>query len=179
LPNAMRFLGRQCLPHMTDGKLPCFTEFIRVNGHKYWAHPSVYNGKPWNNHAMVMWHGHAYPLPCLIHAFVDLCQLPPGARIILRESGQPSISAAGMYAVTHSFSPSTKRGTLQKNTMICQFKLDCNGHQGSVPSLYMVDANHLVAPFVMLAGQKERVLIMNIIFSSFVGKTTGFHHGTQ
>ena len=80
LPAAMRFLGRQCLPHMTNGTLPCFTEFICVNGHKYRAHPSVYNGEPWNDHAMVKWHGYKYPLPALIHGFVDLRQLPHGAR---------------------------------------------------------------------------------------------------
>jgi hypothetical protein len=113
LPNAMRFLGQHCLPQMTNGMLPCFTELICVNGHKYQAHPSIYNGKPpWNDHVMVNWHGYAYnTLPCLIHAFQDLCQLPPGTRIILRESGQSSMSAAGVYAVIHSFSPSMKRGT--------------------------------------------------------------------
>jgi hypothetical protein len=98
---------------MTNGKLPCFTKFISVNGHKLRAHPSVYNGKPWNKHAMVKWHGYAYPLPCLIHVFVDLCQLPPGARIILRESGQPSISIAGVYAVKHSFSHLDKERDFQ------------------------------------------------------------------
>ena len=146
-PNAMRFLGRQCLPHMTDGKLPCFTEFICANGHMYRAHPSVYNGEPWNDHAMVKWHGYAYPLPGLIHAFVDLRQLPPGARINLRESGQPSISAAGVYAVIHSFSPLDNERDFS-NTMIGHYKLDRHGHQGSEPTLYMVDANNLVAPTV-------------------------------
>jgi hypothetical protein len=32
--------------------------------------------------------------------------------------------------------------------MIGHYKLDCNGHQGSVLTLYMVDANNLVAPTV-------------------------------
>ena len=34
------------------------------------------------------------------------------------------------------------------NTMIGHYKLDCNGHEGSVPTLYMVAANNLVAPTV-------------------------------
>jgi hypothetical protein len=133
---------------MTDGKLPCFTEFICVNGHKYRAHPSVYNGKPWNDHAMVKWHGYTYPLPALVHAFVDLRQMPHGARIILRESGQPSISAPGVYAVIHSFSPLDQERDFS-NTMIGHYKLDRDARQeGSMPTLYMVDANNLVAPTV-------------------------------
>jgi Plavaka transposase len=146
-PNAMSFLGQQCLPHMTDGKLPCFTEFICVNGHKYRAHPSVYNGKPWNDHAMVKWHGYTYPLPAIIHAFVDLRQLPPGARINLRESGQPPITVAGVYAVIGSFSPLDNERDYS-NSMIGHYKLDRNGHEGSMHTVYMVDANNLVAPTV-------------------------------
>ncbi|KAI2489948.1 hypothetical protein MHU86_24629 [Fragilaria crotonensis] len=102
--SAMHFLGQHCLlPFLTDGKLPCFTEFICVNGHKYRAHPSIYDGKPWNDHAMVEWHGFQYPLPAFIHTFVDLRHLPRGARIALQESGQPSIKEAGVYALIHSF----------------------------------------------------------------------------
>jgi hypothetical protein len=96
---------------------------------------------------MVNWHGYAYPLLCLFHAFVDLRQLPPGARIILRESGQPLISAAGVYAVIHSFSPLDEERDFS-NTLIGHYKLDCNGHQGSVPTIYMVDVNNLVVPTV-------------------------------
>jgi hypothetical protein len=32
--------------------------------------------------------------------------------------------------------------------MIGHYKFDRDGHQGSVPTLYMVDANNLVAPTV-------------------------------
>ncbi len=145
-PFVMCFLGQHCLPHMTNGKLPCFTEFICANGHKYRAHPSIYNGKPWHDHVMVRWHGYTHPLPGLIHAFIDLRQLPPGARITLRESRQPSITAAGVYALIHSFSPLDKERDFS-NTMIGHYKLDRNDKH-STPTLYMVDANNLVAPTI-------------------------------
>ncbi len=100
-PDAMHFLGQHCLPPMTNGKLPCFTEFICINGHKYRAHPSIYDGKPWHDHAMVKWHGYPYPLPAFIHTFVDLRQLPRGSRIALRQSGQPSNKSRSVC--THTF----------------------------------------------------------------------------
>ena len=85
LPNAMCFLGQHCLlPFLTNGKLPCFTEFICANGHKYRAHPSIHDGKPWNDHAIVEWRGYPYPLLAFIHTFVDLRHLPSGARITLQ-----------------------------------------------------------------------------------------------
>ncbi len=104
-------------------KASMFSEFICANGHKYRAHPSIYNGKPWHDHAMVRWCVYTHPLPGLIHAFIDLRQLPPGARITLRESRQPSITAAGVYALIHSFSPLDKERDFS-NTMFGHYKLD-------------------------------------------------------
>jgi hypothetical protein len=52
-----------------------------------------------------------------------------------------------VYAVVHSFSPLDQERDFS-NTMIGQYKLDGNGHQGSMPTLCIVDANNLVAPTV-------------------------------
>jgi len=148
LPDAMEYLARHCLPHMANGKLPCFTEFICVNGHKYRAHPSIYDGKPWHDHAMVKWQGYPFPLPAFIHTFVDLCHLSLGEKITLRESGQPAIKA-GVYALVHSFDAiDEKKRTIDESSMIGRYKLHCKNDADSMPMLYMVDVNNLVAPTI-------------------------------
>jgi hypothetical protein len=43
---AMHYLAKYCLPHIGDGKLQCCTEFISAEGHKYRAHPSIYDDQP-------------------------------------------------------------------------------------------------------------------------------------
>ena len=181
-PFVMCFLGQHCLPHMTNKKLLCFTDFICVNGHKFHTHPSIYNsGKHWHNHAMVEWHGYAYPLTGSIHAFKDLCQLPPGARITLQELRQPSITATGVYAIIHSFSPLDKDRDFS-NTMIGHYKLDCNDKH-SMPTLYMVDANNLVAPTIGIrnVGWSKGLCVEEEHFCSYSsgGKMTGYCNGTQ
>jgi hypothetical protein len=144
---AMFFLGHHCLPHMPDGKLPCFTEFVCDNGHKYRAHPSIYDGRPWHDHAMVTWHGYAHPLPALIHTFVDLRNLPPRTRITLRESGQRTITEAGVYALIHSFDAIDEEVRDVSNSMIGHYKLHRDGLH-STPTLYLVGVHNLVAPTI-------------------------------
>ena len=165
LPDAMEYLAHHCLPHMADGKLPCFTEFICTNGHKYRAHPSIYDGKPWHDHAMVKWQGYPYPLPAFIHTFVDICHLSPGARISLRESGQPPINA-GVYALVHSFDAIDEDEREYTNSMIGQYKLHCNNDASSKPTLYMVDVDNLVAPTIGIPdlGRSDVESIGNYLF---------------
>ena len=123
LLSAMHYLAQYCLPHMVDGKLQCRTEFLSSDGHKYRAHPNIYDGKAWHDHAMVTWRGYKYPLPGLIHTFVDLRGLSTSARINLRETGQPPIKA-GVYALIHSFNAINETATRKPtNGMIGQFEL--------------------------------------------------------
>jgi hypothetical protein len=68
------------LPHSPDGRLTCATEFICKKGHWYRTHPNTYDGKPWNDHAMVKWHGFDNPIPARINTFIDLRWLPAGRK---------------------------------------------------------------------------------------------------
>ena len=108
-PTAMQFLANYCLPHTEDGRLQCCTEFISSVGHRYRAHPSIYDARPWNDHAMVVWPGenYKYPLPTFIHTFVDLRSLQPHERITIKEVGQEIIKLESLHWCTHS-SPLTK-----------------------------------------------------------------------
>ena len=151
-PKVMAFLAQHCLPHMPDGKLPCFTEFVCENGHKYRAHPSIYDGRPWHDHAMVTWHGYPHPLPALIHTFVDLRNLPPRSRITLRESGQRTITKAGVYALIHSFDAIDEEVRDVSNSMIGLYKRHCDGLH-LTPTLYLVCVHNLVAPTIASQGR--------------------------
>jgi hypothetical protein len=147
LLSVMQYLAQYCLPHMVDGKLRCRTEFLCGAGHKYRAHPSIYNSKAWHDHAMVTWQGCKYPLPALIHTFVGLCDLPPSSRIILQATGQPPIKA-GVYALIHSFDTIEEKATRKPtNVMIGQDKLHLND-KNSTPTLYMVGVHNLVSPTI-------------------------------
>ncbi len=50
----LNHLARICLHHLPDGVLPCWTEIVSLqDGYRYWAHPNIYEGRPWFDHAMV------------------------------------------------------------------------------------------------------------------------------
>ena len=148
LPSAMQYLAQYCLPHIVDGKLQCHTEFLCSAGQKYRAHPNIYDGKAWHDHAMVTWRGYKYPLPALIHTFVDLRSLPPRARITLQEMGQQPPIKAGVYALIHSFDAINEEATRKPtNVMIGQYKLHLNDHDGT-PTLYLVEVHNLVSPTI-------------------------------
>jgi hypothetical protein len=66
---------------MPSSKLPCFTEFVSLRDDLYCAHPNIYDGGAWNDHAMVKWHKVKALLPAFIHTFVDLRGLPKGKSI--------------------------------------------------------------------------------------------------
>jgi hypothetical protein len=140
------YLAEHCLPHMPNGKLQCFTEFISVNDDRYRAHPSIYDGRPWNDHAMVKWHGVNTLLPAFIHTFVDLRVLPKGRSIHIRSTGQTQIRA-GLYALVHSFSPVDEEEMACENVMIGHYTVH-RSSPGERPTLYLVDVESLRLPTV-------------------------------
>ena len=155
-PIVTEFLANYCLPHMPNGRLPCFTEFVSVNNDKFRAHP-CYDGKPWNDHAMVKWSEYEAHFPALIHTFVDLCGLPKGKSICIHSSRQKNIKA-GLYALIHSFDPVDEDEMDSENTLIGHYTL----HRQSPferPTLYLVDVESLRSPTVGIpdvgcAGEK-------------------------
>ena len=98
-----KFLVCYCMPHLPNGKVPCFTLFVDAYGDRFRAHP-CYDGKLWNDYAMVEWEGFDFPFPAFIHTFVNLLELPTGRTINIVANGQGKIEA-GLYAFIHSFDP--------------------------------------------------------------------------
>ena len=145
-PRITEYLAEHCLPLMPEGKLPCFTEFISVKNDRYRAHPSIYDGKPWNDKAMVKWENLREPLPAFIHTFVDLRGLPEGTSINIRSTGQMNIKA-GLYAVIHSFSPVDEEELLYANVMIGRYTVYRHS-PGGRPTLYLVDVESITSPTV-------------------------------
>jgi hypothetical protein len=147
---AMHYLATHCLPHTGDVGLRCCTEFISAEGHKYRAHPSIYDGQPWHDHAMVEWPNYKYPhpLPAFIHTFIDLRDLPPITRINIPEVGQEPIKA-GVYALVHSFLAIDEEKTrMNSNTMIGRYKMWYHDEEATYPILYLVDVRNIVGPTI-------------------------------
>jgi hypothetical protein len=140
------YLSEHCLPHMPNGKLPCFTEFVSVRDDLYRAHPNIYDGGAWNDHAMVKWHKVKALLPAFIHTFVDLRGLPKGKSISVRSTGQTNIKA-GLYALVHSFSPVNEEDLSFSNTLIGHYTVH-RASQGERPILYLVDVEAIKSPTV-------------------------------
>ena len=86
---------------------------------------------------MVKWHDFVDPIPALIHAFVDLRDLPVGTKISIPDTDQIPIEEAGVYALFHSFDAVNKKELDFSNLMIVG---QCTVHQHSpssdAPSLY-------------------------------------------
>ena len=142
----MNHLATTCLHHLPDGVLPCWTEIVSSKeGYRYRAHPNIYDGRPWFDHAMVKWKGHMYPLPARLYAFLDLRGLPPGKSIDMRESKQPFIKA-GVYALLHSFSAINDEREYP-NSMIGEYSVD-RLQPTYPPTLYLVDVDCIDAPTV-------------------------------
>jgi hypothetical protein len=139
-------LSEHCLPHMPNGKLPCLTEFVSVRNDLYHAHPKIYNGRAWNDHALVKWHKVKALLPAFIHAFVNLRGLPKGKSISIRSTGQTNIKA-GLYALVHSLSPVDEENLSFSNTLIGQYTVHC-ASQVERPTLYLVDVEAIKSPTV-------------------------------
>ncbi|KAI2495724.1 hypothetical protein MHU86_18783 [Fragilaria crotonensis] len=145
---AKKFLADNCMPWMPNGKVSCFTSFIDANGERYRAHPS-YDGKVWNDYAMVKWKGFSTPFPAFIHTFVDLRELPKGKAIRIVANGQGRIEA-GLYALIHSFDPVDEDDLKSPNTLVGHFTP--HFHSDDVrPTLFLVDINAIQLPVVGIA----------------------------
>ena len=162
----MWYLGKYVLPHIPAGKLQCCTEFISAKGHKYRAHPSIYNGEPWNDHAMIEWPNYKYPhpLPAFIHTFVNMRDLPPNTRFIIPELGQLPLKA-GVYAVVHSFFAVNEVNTrMASNTMIGRYKLWYHDEEATYPILYMVDVANMVGPTIGIRDVNPEIPLQDEAF---------------
>jgi hypothetical protein len=134
--------SEHCLPHMPNGKLPCFAEFVSVRDDLYCAHPNIQDGGAWNDNAMVKWHKVKALLPAFIHTFVDLRGLPKGKSICIRSTGQTNIKA-GLYALVHSFSPADEEDLSLSSTLIGHYTVHRNSQGERPATLYLVDVQPL------------------------------------
>jgi Plavaka transposase len=159
---AMEYLAKHCLPHTVDGKLQCCTEFISSVGQRYRAHPSIYDARPWNDHAMVVWpkENYKYPLPAFIHTFVDLRRsLQPHARFTIPEVGQDPIKA-GVYALVHSFVAIDEEETRKpSNAMIGRYKLYHSDHGNRSPTLYLIKVDNIAGPTIGIRDIDPRIQV--------------------
>ena len=148
---AVHYLADNLLNHTGGAVIPCFTEFISADGHKFRAHPSIYDGQPWHDHAMVDWPNYRYPhpLPAFIQTFVDLRDLLPTTRINIAESvGQEPIKA-GVYALVHSFLAMDEEETrMDSNTMIGRYKMWYHDEEATYPISYLIDVRNIVGPTI-------------------------------
>jgi hypothetical protein len=142
----MNHLATTCLHHLPDGVLPCWTEIVSSKeGYCFRAHPNIYDGRPWFDHAMVKWKGHMYPLPPCLYAFLDLRGLPPGKSIDMQETRQPFIKA-GVYALLHSCSAIDDKREYP-SSIIGEYSVDWL-QPTYPPTLYLVDVDCIDAPTV-------------------------------
>ena len=149
-PRVSKFLSEKCMPKMPLGKLPCFTSFIDANGDRYRAHP-CYDGKVWNDHALINWEKYPLPYPAFIHTFVNLHGLPEGELIDIESAGQRNIKA-GLYAVSHSFSPAFDEDDItDPRTLIAQYTPYFHRPDHTRPTLYLVDVESILLPIVGIA----------------------------
>lgn len=144
-----KFLARYCMPHMPNGKVPCFTSFVDAKGDRYRAHP-CYDGKLWNDYAMVEWEGFDFPFPAFIHTFVDLLELPTGSTINIAANGQGEIEAAGLYALVHSFDPVDEDDIALPNTLVGHYTPHFFSND-TRPTLFLVHVKAIRSPTLGVA----------------------------
>ncbi|KAI2505029.1 hypothetical protein MHU86_9385 [Fragilaria crotonensis] len=129
---------------MPKGELPCFTSFNDEDGNNYRAHP-CYDGKAWNDYAMIEWEGYPQPEPVFIHTFVDLRGLPKGDSIDINSNGQTKLTA-GLYAVAHSFNPVDEGDLNTPNTLIGHYTPHFHSFNDRHPTLFLVDVESIRSP---------------------------------
>jgi hypothetical protein len=144
-PLVSKFLGHYCLPRMPQQSLRCFTSYTDGSGNTYRAHP-CYDGKPWNDCAMIDWKGEVHDLPAFIHTFVDLRQLPTAIRKI-EANGQMSVQP-GLYAVAHTFDPVNPTDFDTPNVLIGRYKPHFYSPNHRRPTLFLVDVNAISSPLL-------------------------------
>ena len=140
------FLTRYSLPKMPKGELPCFTSFTDEDGNNYRAHP-FYDGKAWNNYAMVEWEGLDQHEPVFIHAFVDLSGLPERDTIDIISNGQMELEP-GLYAVAHSFDVVDESDHDTPNTLIGHYTPHFHSPNDRRPTLFLVDVESIRSPIL-------------------------------
>ena len=144
-PLVSKFLGNFCLPQMPQQSLRCFTSYTDERGNMYRAHP-CYDGKPWNDCAMIDWKGEKHDLPAFIHTFVDLRQLPSAIRRIA-VNGQTSVQP-GLYAVAHTFDPINPTDFNTPNVLIGRYKPHFYSPDHRQPTLFLVDVKAISSPLL-------------------------------
>lgn len=144
-PLVSKFLGNFCLPRMPDQSLRCFTSYTDEWGNMYRAH-TCYDGKPWNDCAMIDWKGEKHDLPAFIHTFVDLRQLPSAIRRI-EANGQTSVQP-GLYAVAHTFDPVNPTDFNTPNVLIGRYKPHFYSPHHRQPTLFLVDVKAISSPLL-------------------------------
>jgi hypothetical protein len=144
-PLVSKFLGNFCLPQIAQQSLRCFTSYTDERGNMYRAHP-CYDGKPWNDCAMIDWKGEKHDLPAFIHTFVDLRQLPSSIRRI-EVNGQTSVQP-GLYAVAHTFDPVNPTDFNTPNVLIGRYKPHFHSPNHRQPTLFLVDVKAISSPLL-------------------------------
>ena len=143
-----KFIMKYCCPDVPRGlakSVQCFTEFISEEGDRYRGHPN-YHGKRWCDHAMINWNLD-FPLPGLIHTFVDLRHLPDNTRI--RTKLQKNLKP-GMYAVLESYDAEDADPAVPNN-MIGLYTLHREPEEGRgnmLVSIYLIEVGSIFAPTV-------------------------------
>ena len=143
-----KFLADYCMPWTRNGKVPCFTSFTEANGERYRAHPS-YDGKVWNDYAMVKWEGFSDPFPAFVHTFVDLRDLPKVRVMKIVANGQGKIEA-GLYTLVHSFDPVDKDDLKSPNTLVGHFTPHFHSDDAR-PTLFLVHVKTIRSPVLGIA----------------------------
>lgn len=145
LPMAVtKFLVDACKNKMPHGFIPGFTSFVDIHGNRYRAHP-CYDGKAWNDYAMVEWEGSDEPEPVFIHTFVDLRCLAEGKTIDITSNGQVGMPG-GLYAVAHCFDAVDPAKLEEANTLVGHFTEHFQRLEETRATLYLVDVESIRSP---------------------------------
>ncbi|KAI2513242.1 hypothetical protein MHU86_1280 [Fragilaria crotonensis] len=142
-PFVMAHLAQNLVPRLPNRKLKCSTEFKSAKGDSYCAHPNIYDGRPWNDKAMVDWCNITHPLPAFIHTFIDLRDVP--ARGLIAVNCLKYLP--GIYAVVHSYAATDEDLIEIPNTMIGRYTITRDPHS-QLPTLYIIPASSIVSPTI-------------------------------
>ena len=130
---------------MPQQSLRCFTLYTDGKGITYRAHP-CYDGKPWNDCAMIEWKGYVCYYPADILTFVDLRQLPTAIRK-MESNGQTSVQP-GLHAVAHTFDPVNPTDFDTPNALIGRYKPHFYSPNHRRPTLFLVDVDAISSPLL-------------------------------
>jgi hypothetical protein len=135
------YLSEHCLPHVPNGKLLCFTEIVSVRDDLYPTHPNIYNGGPWNDHAMVKWHKVKALLPAFIHTFIDLRGFKKG-KVHLHLFSRADKHESRIVCADSFVSPVDEEDLSLFNTLIGHYTVHRDS-RGQRPIMYRVDVESI------------------------------------